>query len=231
MVSVLNNDIGGRECFLRSPFFGKRVMIMTEQNQQFLELYREYETVLREQGLDYFSVNELAEPPLLKNRLTMVRQMRNYLTHVNDVGFLFVTDEQIAFLKDLIRNQKLRGDLIRKHLLPAKKCAVSVTDSVFDALTLISKQELSDVFVLDEDRLLLKGMCSSIQLLKMYVKDTSACVGKIRRFSKNYGYCEPDSLVSDVLKRVSSEWNYLAVTSDGKAGGLFVGGFLIPASV
>lgn len=66
--------------------------MMVEQNQRFLELYRAYETVLREQGLDYFSVNEQAEPPLLKSRMTMVRQMRNYLTHVNDVDFLSVTD-------------------------------------------------------------------------------------------------------------------------------------------
>lgn len=231
MVSVLNDDIGERRCVLRSPFFGKQVVMMVEQNQRFLELYRAYETVLREQGLDYFSVNEQAEPPLLKSRMTMVRQMRNYLTHVNDVDFLSVTDAQLRFLADLIRNQKAKGDSVRKHLISAKKCAVSVTDSVFDALALLSKHELSELFVLDEDRLLLRGVCSSIQLLKTYVKDTDARVGKIRRFSKNYGYCEPDGLVSDVLKYVSPEWNYLAVTSDGTAGGLFVGGFLIPASV
>ena len=65
-------------------------------NRRYLELYREYETALRAAGMDYKAVEEAADA-LVGDRMRMCRQMRNYLTHSSDAGFLDVSDQQISF--------------------------------------------------------------------------------------------------------------------------------------
>ena len=71
---------------------------MPNNAEKFLDAYREYETVLRAKGLDYKTVEDGADD-ITQNRMRINRQMRNYLTHQHDAGFLVISDKQIAYLK------------------------------------------------------------------------------------------------------------------------------------
>ena len=64
---------------------------MATNADRFLSLYREFETLLRDDGKDYKELEESADD-LLQNRLRINRQLRNYLTHNHDAGFLEISD-------------------------------------------------------------------------------------------------------------------------------------------
>lgn len=57
------------------------------QTTDFLALYREYESLLREQGLEYKQAEDAAEGQV-QDRMRICRQIRNYLVHQEDAGFL-----------------------------------------------------------------------------------------------------------------------------------------------
>jgi hypothetical protein len=107
-------------------------------NEKLLALYREYEALLRDAGQDYKQVEENAEG-LLQDRMRLVRQTRNYLTHSNDPGFAGATDKQVAFLEGLIREQKLAGDILKKHLKTPKAASCSMDEKIGDALRKMAK--------------------------------------------------------------------------------------------
>lgn len=114
--------------------------VMTEQQQTFLELYRKYESILREQGLDYFTVSEQAEDSV-KNKMNLMRQMRNFLVHTDSASFVSISQEQLVFLEQLITMQSKCGDTLKKHLVTMRKCSKSLSSSVFDAIALLLKYD------------------------------------------------------------------------------------------
>lgn len=96
---------------------------------EFLELYRTYEGQLRDAGVDYKTLEEKSDD-LLQNRMRICRQMRNYLSHQNDAGFLNISEKQIEFLKDRIREQELQGDILQNHLVTVRAGSCKPEDTL-----------------------------------------------------------------------------------------------------
>lgn len=93
---------------------------------QFLALYRTYENLLRDHGTEYRAIEDgrdlrVVSQQIPTGRMTIMRQMRNYLSHAEDPGFLAVSPECLSFLEKLIKEEQLKGDLVKDHLVtPAK---------------------------------------------------------------------------------------------------------------
>lgn len=90
---------------------------MGKETEQFLSLYRTYENLLRDHGTDYRSIEEQQT----NSRMTMMRQMRNYLAHAEDPGFLSISKNCLTTLENMIKEESLKGDIVKNHLVtPAK---------------------------------------------------------------------------------------------------------------
>lgn len=109
-----------------------------KKNEKFLELYREYEGLLRDKGIDCKDYENQAEPGLSK-RLYICRQTRNYLSHTSDPGFVEVSDAQISFLQALVNELKFADDVLKKHLKTPRTSVCDEKDKVIDAINKMVK--------------------------------------------------------------------------------------------
>ena len=104
-----------------------------KNNEQFLNLYREYETILRDKGVDSKTFEGQVDDYTSK-RLTITRQLRNYLTHTTDPGFIEISDKQILFLQNTIEKIKFEDDVLKKHLKTPKSGMCDEKDKCLDAI-------------------------------------------------------------------------------------------------
>lgn len=72
---------------------------------EFLKKYREYESLLLEHGSNYKQAEDSASG-ITQKRMRICRQLRNYLVHQEDSGFIQISKKQIHFLQNLIYNEK-----------------------------------------------------------------------------------------------------------------------------
>jgi hypothetical protein len=98
--------------------------------KEFLKLYKDYETLIRNKGLDCKNVEDVSDETT-GSRLRMCRLFRNYLSHQNDPGFLEVSDSMLHFLEDQTLTLIMEKDILQKHL----KRPVSGTCSLSDKCT------------------------------------------------------------------------------------------------
>lgn len=98
------------------------------QTTDFLALYREYESLLREQGLEYKQIEDNAEGQT-QDRMRICRQLRNYLVHQEDAGFLEISEKQMAFFRGLVETEKTKLDTFGEHLLSLRSGACTPEDS------------------------------------------------------------------------------------------------------
>lgn len=97
---------------------------MSVESTKFLNVYKDYETLVRSTGKDPKELEDQM-PELEANRMRMCRQFRNYLSHVNDPGFIEPTEKMAKFLLAQAAKQRMAGDVAKKHL---KKPSVAVID-------------------------------------------------------------------------------------------------------
>lgn len=95
---------------------------MSGATEKLLNAYKDYESLVRDSGRDPKELEDQA-PELEGQRLRMCRLFRNYLSHVNDPGFLEPTAKMTGFLARRVTELKMAGDVTKKHL---KKPAVAV---------------------------------------------------------------------------------------------------------
>lgn len=88
---------------------------MASKVERFLAQYRTYENLVRDAGLDPKGLEDEMDE-VASNRMRMTRQFRNYLSHVQDPGFVEPTDKMMAFLDGRVSEWASRGDVVRKHL-------------------------------------------------------------------------------------------------------------------
>lgn len=108
------------------------------KSEKFLELYKEYEGLLRLQGFDPKDVEDKSEGPD-GDRLRMCRLFRNYFAHVADPGFLEAGDKMQKFLEARVQALKLQGDVVRKHLKKPEACMVSENAKCSEAFEKFTK--------------------------------------------------------------------------------------------
>ena len=198
---------------------------MATNADRFLSLYREYETLLRDDGKDYKELEESADD-LLQNRLRINRQLRNYLTHNHDAGFLEISDKQIAFMEKLIFEQKNSMDILKKHMQSAKVAGCLRTDTLDDVLTKMMKLKVTRLPVYDESCVL--GLVSWIDVLKAYRAEKRPKTTKlsvVKKLDKKVICMTPDTLMSDILMTVDPS-DMVCCTDSGDKKGKFLGVFL-----
>lgn len=114
----------------------------------YLQLYRTYESLLRDgKGIEPKD-EEMNVDDLTGGRLRMCRQFRNYLVHTQDPGFLEVSDKMGKFLTGYVDALKSRGDVAKKHMKKADACILPIRAHVSDALELFGKLR-QDYLVID----------------------------------------------------------------------------------
>lgn len=106
--------------------------------QDFLSLYRTYESLLRDHGTDYRTIEEGA----FGKRLTIMRQMRNYLSHAEDPGFLAISPLCLEFLNKLIKEEQLKGDIVKNHLLTPAKGSIKEGTPLSKAVSMLAKRAI-----------------------------------------------------------------------------------------
>lgn len=85
--------------------------------EEFLDVYRKLEAVYRESNLDYrIDVEEHAND-MIQGRMRICRHMRNFLVHRSDHEFVEVSDKQVQFLKKLLEEERLKGDVLQDHMI------------------------------------------------------------------------------------------------------------------
>lgn len=191
---------------------------------KFLELYREYETLLRDAGLDYKVLEEQSDD-LLQNRLRMNRQMRNYLTHNHDVGFLDISDKQLLFISDLIKEQKQSMDILKKHIKTSKVAACRYDDTLEDVIQKMTKLKVERLPVYCDD--CVYGFVSVYDVVKAYMSEKRLKTTKLSvvlKLDKKVFCMKPDTLMSDVF---TSGLNEICCTDTGDKKGKLLGVYLV----
>lgn len=138
------------------------------KTDQLLDVYRQYEALLRDHGTDYKTVEETAEDTL-QNQLRITRQMRNYLSHNPDTSFLTVSDKQIQVLHHLLQEEAQKGKILKQYLKTTKTAAAKEGELVRDILLRMSKQKRTEFPVYNDTKIL--GSISIYQLGKLLAKN------------------------------------------------------------
>lgn len=118
--------------------------------EQFLNVYRTYEQLVRADGRDPKELEDNATGPD-SDRLRMCRLFRNYLSHVSDPGFLDPTDRMLRFLSSQVDAMKSAGDTVKKHIKKPEACILQETQKVQDAILLASKLKCTDLVITNKD--------------------------------------------------------------------------------
>lgn len=117
------------------------------KSDAFLQLYRTYESLLREQKGIEPKDEEANVDGLIGDRLRMCRQFRNYFVHTPDPGFLEASDKMGKFLSDYVDALKSKGDTVKKHMKRADTCIVPIKGHMSDALEVFNKYKQFSVVI------------------------------------------------------------------------------------
>lgn len=117
---------------------------MSKENEQFLSLYKTYEGLLRARGTDYRAVEE----ELNSDRMRMMRQMRNYLCHSEDPGFIAISPVCIKALEKMVKEESMKGDIVKNHLVTPAKGSVKEGTMLADIVYRMSILAMTGVYEL-----------------------------------------------------------------------------------
>lgn len=130
---------------------------MSKEIDEFLSLYRTYENQLRARGTDYRAVEE----ELNSDRMRMMRQMRNYLCHSEDPGFIAVSPACLKVLRQMVKEESLKGDIVRNHLITPAKGSIkegTLLSSVVYRLSVLAMLGQFEIPVYNVETKRLKGI-------------------------------------------------------------------------
>lgn len=124
--------------------------VSSGKNALFLTAYREYEQLLKSKGLDVSSIESSTETPKdVSDKIRICRQMRNFMSHNDDPEFLNASDSQIAFLTNLVYEERLKEDCAKDHMRGLKSASVSSKDKCTDALDKLIRLKTDKIVVID----------------------------------------------------------------------------------
>lgn len=132
---------------------------MNRENEKFLSLYKTYEGLLRGRGTDYRTIEDTQN----SDRMRMMRQMRNYLCHSEDPDFLIISPACIKILEKMVKEEAMKGDLVKNHLRTPAKSSVKEGTLLSAVIYRIVREGISEGYrmpVYDADTKRLKGVIS-----------------------------------------------------------------------
>lgn len=140
---------------------------------EFINLYKEYETVLRDTMNSNPYTYESTQSQQVSNKLQIIRLNRNYIQHESDPDFVKISRDQYEFLQQVINNVKLTQGTAKDGMIQIRKYP-----HLFDDMRASEAVEVFACTVKDRVPVLCRqsgrflGMCSAMQLLK-YINNTS----------------------------------------------------------
>ena len=153
-----------------------------DNSDKFLNAYKEYETLLRDRNSEYKETEDNSESEV-QERMRICRQMRNYLTHKNDPGFLEISDIQLNFINSLIYSEKLKSGTVNDMMLTPAAGTVKSSDTLKSVFRKMKKLSLDSIIVYDKDEGV-KGVITIPSLIEALLngKKTADKVKKNRDF-------------------------------------------------
>lgn len=133
---------------------------MSKETDEFLSLYRTYEGLLRVRGVDYRTIEE-EQSNKGNTRMTIMRQMRNYLAHSEDPGFIAISPVCIKALEKMVKDEQMKGDIIKNHLITPAKGSVkegTLLAEIIYRLSVLAMIGQFEIPVYDPDTKRLKGI-------------------------------------------------------------------------
>lgn len=195
---------------------------MSKENELFLSLYRTYEGLLRARGVDY----RIIEDEQIKqggSRMTIMRQMRNYLAHSEDPGFITISPVCVKVLEKMVKEEQMKGDIVKNHLItPAKgsiKEGTLLSEAVYQLSILAVKGQL-EIPVYHPSTKRLKGIAKLEKLAYELNKQ-----GNVPLEEKTYGpYDKSFILVKpDELTPTKADDRFYCCTKDGTINSQYMG--------
>lgn len=191
---------------------------MSKENDKFLSLYRTYEGLLRDRGTDYRAV----EGEHSDNRMTIMRQMRNYLAHAEDPGFITISPLCIKVLEQMVKEETLKGDIVKNHLVTPAKGSIkegTMLSDVIYKLSLLVAKGADSLPVYSEDKKL-KGLITLEKAAYILAKkgnlplEESMC----GPYKKGFYLLKPDDRVPEAY-----DGEYYCCTKDGTLDTQYMG--------
>lgn len=130
---------------------------MSKENEQFLSLYRTYEGLLRARDVEYRTVEDETN----SGRMRMMRQMRNYLVHAEDPGFITISPVCVKALEQMVKDETMKGDIVKNHLVTPAKGSVkegTLISAVIYRLSVLAMIGQFEIPVYDPNTKRLKGI-------------------------------------------------------------------------
>lgn len=187
----------------------------------FLSLYKDYESLVRATGMEPKDLeDELDARGLLDGgRLRCCRQLRNYLSHVNDPGFVAPSDKMMAFLDAKVRYMKELGDVAKNHLKKPAACMCKDTDKCGTAEALFQKLKCLRLPVIHGD-----GMYSWVGVFDFVGSKGTWKVGSLKQHN-DISFCGP----LDDYHGLDSD-RVVLCTDDGTSTGKLLGRVWFPGT-
>lgn len=189
---------------------------MSKENEKFMSLYRTYEGLLRARGTDYREV----EDGSVGTRMTIMRQMRNYLAHAEDPGFLTISPLCIKFLEQMVKEETLRGDIVKNHLISPAKGSVKEGTKLSEVIyKLAVNNERQNIPVYD-DKKMLKGLVTMEKVARALVKKGDVPLGEdvCSPYLSNFYLVSPNDKAPE-----DADGSYYCCTKDGTMDTQYMG--------
>lgn len=188
---------------------------MTKQ-EKFLNLYKDYETLVRSAGQDPKLLEDTMDE-VRGGRMRQCRLFRNYMSHNNDNGFLEPTDAMMKFLESEVLDWKMRGDVVKKHLKSAAQSICSPKDKCSDVLAKMSKLK-TDVLIVSDDGFYTVSLWDVLNLFLASKSRATVSIKDVKSGAKKVSVVGPTVSISDIDRNVVT-----VCTSDGTADGKLLG--------
>ncbi len=185
-----------------------------KQTEKYLAVYKDYETALRDAGIDPKAVEDAIDE-VTAGRLRICRQMRNYLAHNNDPGFLEISDGQIRFLEGRLKEQKMSGDIAKKHMKPASACICSMEDRCTAALEKMKKNKATEIMVTTGSDI---RIATCLEVASGAVASKTTKLKDVKLQKARIVYTRPDMKIDSLPKGV-----HILCTDTGEKDGKILG--------
>lgn len=153
--------------------------------EKYLSLYKEYEGLLRNKGEDIKEKEESSDN-IEGNRLRICRQIRNYLSHVDDIGFIAISDKMIAYLENKVKELREEEDIAKKHIKKPNVCILSENTKCSEAVEIFKKLKCTELLVQNND-----NSYATINVFEVLGVKSTQKISTLKLKKTKVKYCNP----------------------------------------
>ena len=191
---------------------------MSKNNDKFIALYKELESLVPENVFSF--ENTLTGPE--QKKLQICRLSRNFLQHEdNHSGFIEATQEQIAFLEQLVYQLKTKDGICKDVMTSlAKYGCVCDTDTILKAAETLSKKKKHCIPVVAQDKTL-KGFVAAEDIVQAIASGDYTKTAKLSKIKlKKLEDLKSNIVLLEEKAPINMSADTIIVTKNGKITGL-----------